>query len=448
MSGTEVLRERYELVMDRIRRIPGERLGDEKLEAFFSFCAEFLLMVDDTAKFLAGGGLERAELKELEDRNRALYADVLPAHYKESYGNPAYAAGELGEELGALLSFLYTELRSLIAFTYEERLEERVIRMELFAEIYTAFVYAADQDQGRPSCREIKDMIYWFASDYTDLTARRRTEERVDSRSFGKRMILESDLTDVRYLYGYGEYIGESELERARLLAGLSRETVAALADAYTESCRMAFEAAGLDLSGEKIVSLGYPVGLERMLRRAVENFERVGIQTAAGRMAHSVLDGAESGGHGKNGFRGGIPNPQFEDDHRDDKAIFFDKNYVNRRLDADRAACENRKEPLGSWAGSVMAKTRGEAAVPAPCREALRLSREQERLCREYASRAGRLRREYVPEDRSGLAVTVFLAPGPVLEEVTAVGEDMDPVCIRKEGGFVPPGVLSHFGK
>ena len=131
-----MIEERFRLAADRIREIPGEPLGRENLEAYFSFCAQFLLMLEETYFFLKKGGLETASLEELQRRNRALYADILPEHYEESYGNPAYAVGELGEDTGRELCFLYAELRSLIGCVYEDRLEDVVIRMELFLEVY------------------------------------------------------------------------------------------------------------------------------------------------------------------------------------------------------------------------------------------------------------------------------------------------------------------------
>ena len=85
MSGTEIIEERYGLVTDRIREISEEHFGDEKLEAFFSSCAEFLLMIDDTVSFLAEGGVEKARIEELAERNRSLYADILPKILKVSF---------------------------------------------------------------------------------------------------------------------------------------------------------------------------------------------------------------------------------------------------------------------------------------------------------------------------------------------------------------------------
>ena len=81
----DILEERYGLALQRIKEIPGEHLGQDSLEDYFSFCAGFVLMIDDTRGFLAGGGLESAPLEELERRNQALYGDILPSHYEKSF---------------------------------------------------------------------------------------------------------------------------------------------------------------------------------------------------------------------------------------------------------------------------------------------------------------------------------------------------------------------------
>ena len=389
-----MIEERFRLAADRIREIPGEPLGRENLEAYFSFCAQFLLMLEETYFFLKKGGLETASLEELQRRNRALYADILPEHYEESYGNPAYAVGELGEDTGRELCFLYAELRSLIGCVYEDRLEDVVIRMELFLEVYGAFVYAASEGVEMPSGGDIRQMIYWFASDYADLAAEQRVRETLcPEECFAVKQIMESPLDDVRYLYGYGEYISENELETAGFLAKLPQETIAAMADTFTEGYRRGFEVTGVDLSKKSTVAVYYRLGFERMIRRAVENFASLGLGTVIFRTAWSVLD-SEGAGR-RSGYSGGLPNRQYCYDHKDDRAIFLDRNYVNRRLEAFRAAYEKVKTQAGAYGGPAVVEVFGEEDfMPITKWEALQLSQDQSRLWVEYQSRAGRLLR------------------------------------------------------
>ena len=135
MEEREILQERLELALLRIREIPGEDFQGAELlpwKEYFTTVAKFLLLIEDTRQFLEQGKQATATLEELQQRNRALYEDILPENYENSFANPAYAVKMLGEEFGVLVSFLYTEMRSLIGFTYEGRLDELVIRMELF----------------------------------------------------------------------------------------------------------------------------------------------------------------------------------------------------------------------------------------------------------------------------------------------------------------------------
>ena len=416
-----MIEERFRLAADRIREIPGEPLGRENLEAYFSFCAQFLLMLEETYFFLKKGGLETASLEELQRRNRALYADILPEHYEESYGNPAYAVGELGEDTGRELCFLYAELRSLIGCVYEDRLEDVVIRMELFLEVYGAFVYAASEGVEMPSGGDIRQMIYWFASDYADLAAEQRVRETLcPEECFAVKKIMESPLDDVRYLYGYGEYISENELETAGFLAKLPQETIAAMADTFTEGYRRGFEVTGVDLSQKSTVAVYYRLGFERMIRRAVENFASLGLGTVIFRTAWSVMD-SEGAGR-RSGYSGGLPNRQYCYDHKDDRAIFLDRNYVNRSLEAFRAAYEKVKTQAGAYGGPAVVEVFGEEDfMPITKWEALQLSQDQSRLWVEYQSRAGRLLREYIPREETSYTIIAFPVPqvGEVFPEL-----------------------------
>lgn len=408
----EVLKERYALAADRLREIPKEQSGEGRLECeglrkFFSAEAEFLLMIDDTRDFLGRGGLKTAPLEELSRRNRRLYEDILPENYEKSYANPAYAVRELGEEYGAVLSALWTMERRVIGYVYEGRLESLVIYMELFLEVYGAFVYAASEKEPLPGREDIREKMYWFMSDYAEVFAEESIHDMVCAEdSFGVGIIMESDLTEVRYLYAYGVYVGENELATARFLAGLPEETIATMADTYTEGYRIGFEVTGKDLSKKKTARICYHLGFERMMRRAVSNLEKLGLKVIAG----------------QGSFEGSNPNRQYGYDHKDDKALFLDKKSVSRELEAWRAGFEAYKAQAKGYAGPAVVETFGEADFnPVNKKEALRLSPEQDRLLVEYRTQAGMIQREYIPGEERSFTIIAFPVPeiGPVFEEL-----------------------------
>lgn len=403
-----LLNERYELALERIRRIPGEHFGAPAFERYFAFVAEFLLMMDDTAKFLAEGGLKKVSLEELQKRNRAMYEDVLPENYDVSYGNPEYAVQELGEELGAFLSYLYAKTRNVIGSVYEAVLEEQVICLELFVQIYTAFVYEWEESGRLPEVESIRQINYWSVCDYAEETNLRNVRARFTTAgNMGVRIIRESDLTDVRYLYAYGEYVSENELETAKFLAGLDEDTIATMADTYTEGFRLGFEVTNKDLSKKKTVALVYRLGFERMLRRAVENFEKMGLQCTAPR---------------NYGFSGADVNRQYEYDHKDDRTVFLDRNYVNRQLESTRAAFEKYKQEALWYAGPAVVETFGRKDFdPVMKSAALKLTDEQNKLWVEYRSQSGLLTREYIPQEEYSFTIIAFPVPeiGPVFREL-----------------------------
>ena len=423
MEERELLLERLELALDRIRKIPGEDWQGEDLQPwkeYFATVAKFLLLIEENRQFLEQGGLETASLEELKQRNHALYEDILPGQYANSYANPAAAVRELGESFGAMMAFLYTEMRSLIGFTYEGRLSELVIRMELFSEVYAAFVYELQENHKLPSYESIREILYWFVSDYADVAAEERVRELVSPQNnFAAEILRTADLSDLRYLYAYGEYVGESELKMAEFLNSLPEETIHTMADTYTEGYRIGFEVTGKDLSKKATVDVRYQLGFERMMRRSLENFERMGLQAVIYRAAASILYNPSIY---KNGFYSVSPNRQYEFDHKDDKALFLDKMYCSRKLEVMHTAFEKYKKEAREYAGPAVVETFGEPDFePVNKPECLKLTEEQNALLVDHRTQMGQLQRQYIIEEERSFTIIAFPLPtiGDCFEEL-----------------------------
>ena len=423
MEEREILQERLELALLRIREIPGEDFQGAELlpwKEYFTTVAKFLLLIEDTRQFLEQGKQATATLEELQQRNRALYEDILPENYENSFANPAYAVKMLGEEFGVLVSFLYTEMRSLIGFTYEGRLDELVIRMELFSEVYAAFVYEQQENHKLPTYAAIREILYWFVSDYADVAAEERVREMVcPENNFAAAILRTADFTDLRYLYAYGEYVGENELKMAEFMNSLPEETVHTMADTYTEGYRIGFEVTGKDLSKKAVVDVRYQLGFERMMRRALENFEKMGLQPVIYRAASSILYNPSIY---KNGFYSVSPNRQYEFDHKDDKALFLDKMYCSRKLEVMHTAFEKYKKEARGYAGPAVVETFGECDFePVNKPESLKMTDEQSALLVENRTQMGQLQRQYIIEEERSFTIIAFPIPevGDCFEEL-----------------------------
>ena len=423
MEEREILRERLELALLRIREIPGEDFQGAELlpwKEYFTTVAKFLLLIEDTRQFLEQGKQATATRKELQQRNRALYEDILPENYENSFANPAYAVKMLGEEFGVLVSFLYTEMRSLIGFTYEGRLDELVIRMELFSEVYAAFVYEQQENHKLPTYAAIREILYWFVSDYADVAAEERVREMVcPENNFAAAILRTADFTDLRYLYAYGEYVGENELKMAEFMNSLPEEIINTMADTYTEGYRIGFEVTGKDLSKKAVVDVRYQLGFERMMRRALENFEKMGLLPVIYRAATSILYNPSIY---KNGFYSVSPNRQYEFDHKDDKALFLDKMYCSRKLEVMHTAFEKYKKEARGYAGPAVVETFGEKEFePVNKPESLKMTDEQSALLVENRTQMGQLQRQYIIEEERSFTIIAFPIPevGDCFEEL-----------------------------
>ncbi len=404
----ELQKERYELVTGRIREIAKEESVPARYQKYFQKTALFLEKVDETLQKKQQGLLDAESEEEAKKRNKEFYQDILGKNYDTSYANPSYAVEKLGEEFGGVLSFLYTELRACIGYAYEGRAEDITIFGELFVEVYGIFAAAQDEVVDK---REVMQTIYYFYHDYSETMVERNILEMIDpSLDFFTDIVMDADLSDTRYLYRYGEYISDYELEIARFLNSMEEEKIQSMADTYTEGYRLGFVNLGVDLSKKKTVQIHYPIGFERMVRAAVKNFEKMGLQPTISR--DPVLS-LFNRGHGKRNAYVKAVNKQYEYDHKDDKAYYFDKAFVERRLEVLRSSFESRKELAGVHAGPAVIEIFGEEPFePVSKPENAHYNEKQQQLNVYYMSMAGQITNEYIKGDERSFTIIAYPIP------------------------------------
>lgn len=421
----EAVRERLELSLDRIRSIKEE---DARLPygLYFKRTAGFLGMIREllTARGIGEKELpeswEKLSLEELSDWNHRLYEDILPENYGESFANPDYAADCLGKEFGPLLSFLYTELRGCIVYAFEMRLEYIAILCEIFLEVYNLFTQAWEEENETPREQAVRDALYWYVSDYVDLHLPWRIREGLDpALSFAADIIMDSDLTDLRYLYQYGEYVSDSERRLAAFMASLPEETIEKMAHTYTEGYRRGFEVMGRDLSKKKTVVVEYQLGFERMIRRAVEQFRSLGLEPVCYRAAVESLNRRSNG---KRGYYGTSANRQYDYDHRYDSALYMGNAFKERKLSILKTAYEEYKDLAAMCAGPAVVETFGEEEFePVNKKTAFSLNDHQQELTLSYATASRQIVNQYMPGDETSFTIIAFPRPeiGPDFEEI-----------------------------
>lgn len=410
-----MIEERYGLAVERIREMKKEQTAKEPFTDYFHKMAEFVLMIDEVRDKLAQGIYWDRSREELAEENRRLYGDILPGAYEKSYANPSFAVRVLGDEYGQLLSFLYAELRGSIAYVFERRTEYLDILFELLIEIYNQF-----EEEARPDLGRIRDSIYWYASDYCDVFVADRIREQIDpEESFAADIIMKESLDNLAYLYKFGEYISENELRTARHLNELPEEMICKMADVYTEGYRIGFVNTGKDLSKKGTVEIRYVLGFERVIRKAVENFEKMGLKPVFYRSSVTALTKRQ---HLKSGYYGAVANKQYEYDHRNDQAVFLDKKFMERKLEVIQTTYEHYKELAGKYAGPACIEMFGEEPFsPKQKEEVIKLSGKQEELQLKLQSRQSQITNQYIRGDERSFTIVAYPVPeiGERYEEI-----------------------------
>lgn len=401
----EEMKERYLLMKERIAQIQTEESVKQPYLDYFRKVAVFMAKLQETFEMAELGKLSEESLEAAKERNRYFYQDILEENYETSYANPEYAVEKLGEEFGGILSFFYAELRGCIGYAYEKRLEELTIFWELFVEIYGIFA------EEQPDKREVEQTIYWFFHDYSEIFVERNVKEMIDPQlDFFADIVMNSDLSNPRYLYNYGEYISDCELEIAEFLNSMDEEKIQSMADTYTEGYRIGFVNMGVDLSKKKTVQIHYPIGFERMVRAAIRNFEKMGLKPTISRDPVSSLFNR---GNGKRNAYTPAVNKQYEYDHKDDKAYYLDKAFVERRLEVLRNSFEKQKELAYVHAGPAVIEVFGEKPFEPKNKKAnARYDEKQQQLNVYNANQAGQITNEYIHGDERSFTIIAYPLP------------------------------------
>ncbi len=414
-EAKEYAAERYELVTGRIREAAQEPETEDCYKDYFQKTAKFILLTMEVLQMQQQGALKHRKLAACEDLNNRLYADILPQNYGNSYANPAYAVRKLGDALGGMLCFLYTESRALIAYAFEGRIDAMTVLMELFVEIYTCFC-----DSEGTTAQEIQNIIYWHFHDYSEVLVTRSVREGIDPKlDFFINIVKHADLDNLTYLYQYGEYISDNEKKTASYLASLPEEQLQAMADTFTEGYQIGFEVTNKDLSKKKTVSIHYAIGFERVVRKAIQNFEKLGLSAVIFRDAVSSFGNR---GRGKKGCYSTSPNRQFDYDHRNDSAYYLDKAFVERRLEVLQDAYERYQNLAAVYGGPAVQEVFGEEPfAPENKPEAVHYDKKQQQLNVSYANRAGQITNQFIKGEERSFTIIAYPLP--------AIGADYEAI-------------------
>lgn len=449
-----MLYERFELAVNRIKEISDNQYIEDVFKDYFCKTANMILDIINA--------------KEYPEYNRKLYEDVLPKNYDNSYGNPSFCTelwskmteivnekrlintGVKGNcddnaldenkseynnaqfNISQLLCFLHSEFRGLIPYAYEMKYysekgndelsdlncEILTIYMELFIETYvmfedakTSFDELGTNGTACPKASDLKDLVYWFISDNCDIISPYRIRQQLDSElDFATNIVMNSDLSKPDYLYKYGEYVTNNEIEVSKFLADMPQDDIDAMANTFTEGYRIGFIKAGKPLHKKKTVNIRYNLGFERVIKSAIKNFEKMGLKPVIYRAGTLSL---VKSGVNRIGYQGAIPNRQYDYDHREDVALYLDKDFANRKTLVIKEAYEESKKLAEEHAGPAVMEVFGEVPFePESKEECITLDVVGRKKQVDINDRLSQLANEYIKGEERSFTIISFPIP------------------------------------
>ncbi|MCR4788416.1 MAG: aminopeptidase [Lachnospiraceae bacterium] len=394
------MEERFLLAINRIEEIKDEHILPERIQSFFSSEAEFVLYLKKIYDKAADGELCKLTYEELKADNSYVYEHSIDITYDNAQSDDE-----------VYLCALDAELRAMIPCAYEGDLWGMVIRVELFLEIYTSYLCAMEDGAGAPDITSLKEIFFYYVSDYTEEATEKKVRNMLTlDEDFATAILKNNDFKDVKDLYLYGEYVTEVEERTLEHLNSIPYEKLKLMADTFTGGYCKGFELMGVDLSTKKNVNIRYSLGFEPVIKLAIENFEKIGLKSTITRASFDLLNGR---GVVRNGYQGACPSRQYDFEHKEDAALFFDPRLKKINLESRKKAFKKYKYEASVYAGPAVMEVFGEKApeyriVPA----APAYSEDQQKLTVEMTGELMMIQNEYINEEERSFTIIAFPTP------------------------------------
>jgi leucyl aminopeptidase (aminopeptidase T) len=346
---------------------------------------EFAHLVTDDPDFTS------VSLSQLSDINKRYYASLDPINgYATSMANPDYATKQYGDEMGTLLSAIYTRSRSLRT----SLLSNNYVQAMQIVRLYNSLKHEAEH-----SNLNYSDWLHIYktetARDFDIVVAFSLANRFCDGADYYKQVVQNADLSDMRYLYRYGIHLSKHDFAIAEFLSEYPDEELNFLAKYIVKSWVDGFVRAKKDYRIKSYATVMIPVGMEILGRKVIKELEAIGLTALVPQPMSNGI------------------NRQFGYDHRFDNALVLDKDYVERSINAHSTCYENMKETITKQAGPVYVELFGETPFsPESKTSALKLSPEQQQLFREMNARSSQLYYKYYKRDEASFTIIAFPSP------------------------------------
>jgi len=376
-----------------------------ELDKFFNCLASKILSFCQLEKELSENTnyFNEKTFEELYEQNQSLYAEILPKCYNSCYANPAYCAQILGEEIGVMLSSFYCDCRQYISYAFQHQIYMMENQNQLFIDVFQLF----KNKQGVVEAGELKNLISCIDTNPYLLNSSIRIKQYFDPEyRYYLDIIENSDLTDFRYLFRYGNYISENEIRIAKFMQNFQQDKIDKIAVVFCKALIQGLKNKGLKL--KSTIRFNCAIGYEKIALAVINYFKSENVEILIDNMTTTST------------------NRQYGYDHRFDYTLHFDKHYCDKYLKILKETYEANQDLLKKHSGFMSFKAFGNKPFnPEAKPVCLKLTEEQIELDNIFDNECNEIHEKHIPYSKMSSSMITFPSP-EIGSNFEAVFEDM----------------------
>ncbi|MFW9991485.1 MAG: aminopeptidase [Candidatus Odinarchaeota archaeon] len=409
-TENEKIMDRYESTILKINEIIAEtgnhQLQDsEKKKVYYRFFHEtgkYIIKLCEYEKLLNDDYFASTDFGKLLKENHALYSDIIPENYENSYANPVHAVKVFGDKFGQIFSLFYCfYVPSYIEYAFSHRIYKMEEYNKLFIDVFSNI---KDRDV---EYEKLVDLMTEVVSNENsrkrDFVNKFNIEYSKDYRFFTD-IIEKTDFQDPRYLFKGGKYITDNEIRIAEFLLKYPNVKLKKLAKEIVNAYIRGFDESNKDVTKKATVGFYYKIGMEKLYREILKEFRSRNLETV-------ILNAYSS-----------EVNKQFDYDHKFDNAPYLTEKYAKMVINSYKHGMETNRAVLAEFSGPVYFAKFGEPPFsPKTKKENLKLDGEQQKLYQKFLNEINQIYYKYIPETETSFCIIAFPTPeiGEKFEEI-----------------------------
>lgn len=310
---------------------------DETTE-YFKETGSFLLELLKLKSKIDSTYFKEQSFKVLQNINHKLYQDEVN-NYETTALNPDYVIKSLDASWANIFSYMYAQIRECIICVYENEDKQLELVAEFYLKLHTLY-----EIKGTSFGAVLEAIRTYEILKHQLITELNFIKQYDPSYTHYRDIVLKSDLEDSRYLFKYGKYISQSEIDTANYISTLSDKALDHMADAFVKPFMDSFKRYSKSMDGFETIILIYPIGFEKVIKKCVKKYEEKGLHVCLTDILFS-----------KKTTR------QLKYDHRLDDSLYLNDVFVETIIAQQEKLSEKYKDLIQVGAGYGMKCTFGE---------------------------------------------------------------------------------------